>query len=234
VLTEQRTIAIELQRAMLPAVPEFDDVAIDAGYVPAQGGMSVGGDWFDVVDVDGDVAISVGDVAGHGLRAAAAMGQLRSAARSLALGGVAPVEALGQLDRFAGLIDGRPLATVLYAVMDRATGRLRYAAAGHPPPLVVRADGSTEFLEEGRSPLLGVDPLEPRPLGETTLAVGDTLIVFTDGLVERPDAPIDDSLAEMAQRAAAGDRAEALLAAVQEPRRDDAAVLCLSRRVGGS
>lgn len=227
-LDEQRTIALELQRSMLPDLPEFDGIAIDAGYVPAQGQMSVGGDWFDVVEMgDGRVAVSVGDVAGHGLRSAAIMGQLRSAVRSLALAREGPAEALVGLDRFISTIAGRPLATVVYATFDRASGRLRFAAAGHPPPLLARADGTTEYLEDGRSPLLGV-ATGARPEGEVTLQPGDTLILYTDGLVERPDASIDAGLDALARQVAAGARTEALLAGVEEPRRDDAAVLCLT------
>ncbi len=234
-LSEQREIAIRLQRSLLPDprdLPQPPGLTVHAGYTPAQGAMSVGGDWYDVVDMgDGRIALSVGDVAGHGLNAAAIMGQLRSAVRALALARHDPANALAQLDRFSSMLAGRPLATVFYAVLDPA-GLLRYAAAGHPPPLVVRADASTEFLEAGRSPLLGVDPVEPRPEGELTLGAGDVLIVYTDGLIERPEASIDVGLAALAERAGAwvGDCAaltESLLATVPEPRRDDAAVLCV-------
>jgi serine phosphatase RsbU (regulator of sigma subunit) len=228
-LAEQRTIALELQSSMLPDLPAIDGVDIDAGYVPAQGGMAVGGDWFDVVDMgDGRIGLSVGDVAGHGLQSAAIMGQLRSVVRSLALARDTPAEALVQLDRFIGTLTGRPLATVVYAIFERSTGRLRYAAAGHPPPLIVRADGTTEFLEDGRSPLLGVDDGRERPEGEVHLAPGDTLVIYTDGLVERPEIPIDDGLAALAVQVAAGARTAELLASVAEPRRDDVAVLCLT------
>jgi hypothetical protein len=230
-LTEQRAIALQLQNSLLPDLRIPDGLLAYAGYVPAQGAMSVGGDWYDLVDTGGGcVALSVGDVAGHGLAAAATMGKLRSATRAEALHTSSPIEALTGLDRFASYLDGRPLATVAYAVLDLRSGRLRYALAGHPPPLVVRADGTTELLEDGRSPLLGVTPLEPRAEAETTLAPGDTLVVFTDGLVERPESSIDDGLEKLAARAAAASGTpeqlvEALLAAVPEPRRDDAAVL---------
>jgi serine phosphatase RsbU (regulator of sigma subunit) len=236
-LAEQRSIALQLQRSLLPAVPGTPAVAVHASYTPAAGAMSVGGDWYDVVDLpDGRVALSVGDVAGHGLAAAAVMGQLRSAARMLALGRHEPADALERLDDFAQTIDGQPLATVIYAILEPETGRLRYACAGHPPPLLVRADGRTEFLKEGRSPLLGVDAVEPRPVGAVTLEPGDTLVCYTDGLVERPDRSIDEGLSELARTAAgaAADPqtlAERLLADVEEPRRDDAAVLAV-RLVG--
>jgi serine phosphatase RsbU (regulator of sigma subunit) len=244
-LEEQRTIAERLQRSLLPGVPARSAaVDVHATYAPAQGQMAVGGDWYDVVDLpDGRIALSVGDVAGHGLTAASAMGQLRSATRTLALGSHEPDEALAALDRFAMTLDGRPLATVVYAVLDPDTGQLRYSCAGHPPPLLVRANGRTEYLEGGRSPLLGVEAVQSRPVGEATLEPGDTLVCYTDGLIERPDRTIDDGLTDLAQQAAAVARdpsvlAEALLAGVEEPRRDDAAVLCLrlqpvSRPAGG-
>jgi serine phosphatase RsbU (regulator of sigma subunit) len=232
-LAQQQAIAVRLQQSLLP-VPTPASLQVHASYAPAQGAMAVGGDWYDVVELgDGRVALSVGDVAGHGLTAAAAMGQLRSAVRTLALGRAEPSTALEQLDRFAGRLDGRPLATVVFAVLDPATGILRYAIAGHPPPLVLRADGSTELLDDGRSPLLGVEPVDPREEGQTHLAAGDTLIFYTDGLVERPDSSIDAgirSLIERASAAAARDPetlAAALIDGVAEPRRDDTAVLCV-------
>jgi serine phosphatase RsbU (regulator of sigma subunit) len=228
-LTEQRTIALELQSSMLPELPHIEGISIDAGYVPAQGGMSVGGDWYDVVDMgDGRVAVSVGDVAGHGLQSAAIMGQLRSAVRALALARDTPAEALVQLDKFIATLTGRPLATVVYGTFDLETRELRYACAGHPPPLVVHGNRATMFLEDGRSPLLGVDDGRERPEGVYTLAPDDTLVIYTDGLVERPEIPIDEGLAELSRRVSSGARTAELLASVAEPRRDDVAVLCLS------
>jgi serine phosphatase RsbU (regulator of sigma subunit) len=230
-LTEQRAIALQLQNSMLPDLLVPDGLIAYAGYVPAQGAMSVGGDWYDLFDMGGGcVALSVGDVAGHGLTAAATMGQLRSATRAEALHSSSPVEALAGLARFASPLDGRPLATVAYAVLDLRTGDLSYALAGHPPPLLIRAGGHTELLEGGRSPLLGVAPLESRAQGSAKLAPGDTLVIYTDGLIERPDSTIDVGLADLARRASglADDPAvlgEALLGSVAEPRRDDAAVL---------
>jgi serine phosphatase RsbU (regulator of sigma subunit) len=220
-LSEQRAIALQLQHSMLPDLRVPKGLAAYAGYVPAQGAMSVGGDWYDLVDMgDGRVAFSVGDVAGHGLGAAATMGKLRSGTRAEALRFSSPAEALTGLDRFASFLDGRPLATVVYAVLDLTTGELRYALAGHPPPLILRADGTAELLEDGRSPLLGVEPPGPRPEGATTLRRGDTLIVYTDGLAAlAARAPgLGHEVAELG---------EALLAGVVEPRRDDAAVLVI-------
>jgi serine phosphatase RsbU (regulator of sigma subunit) len=240
-LVEQRDIALRLQRSLLPDVPTPERLEVHAAYAPAQGAMAIGGDWYDVVELpDGRAALSVGDVAGHGLPAASVMGQLRSAARTLALDSTSPADVLRRLDRFASMIDGRPLATVAYALIDPVTGLVRYALAGHPPPLLLRADGTTELLQQGRSPLLGVDPTEPRAEGEATLCPGDTLIVYTDGLVERPDSSIDAGIARLIDRAAAlaardpQTLADELIAGVQEPRRDDTAVLCVRLDPGQS
>lgn len=233
-LAEQRRIALVLQRSLLPDLIVPTGVAATAGYEPAQGETAVGGDWYDLVGTgDGKVAMSVGDVAGHGLAAAATMGKLRSATRSSALSITDPAKALAHLDRFAGLLDGRPLATVFYAVLDPTTGLLRYASAGHPPPVVLRADGTTELLEDGRSPLLGIGPDAPRrDQAEARLEPGDTLVLYTDGLVERPESSIDAGLAALVDLVRDigphPDRlAETLLASVPEPRRDDAAVLAV-------
>ena len=231
-LAQQREIAIRLQLSLLPELRAVEGISARAGYVPAQGEMAVGGDWYDLIDAgDGRVVLSVGDVAGHGLSAAVTMGKLRSAARSTALQRFAPADALVHLDRFTTYLDGRPLATVVFIVLDLATGRLTFSSAGHPPPLILRAGGAAEFLEGGRSSLLGIGPLVPdRGEATETLDPGDTLVLYTDGLVERPDSSIDAGLASLVERARAiGDDPERLVAglleAVEEPRRDDAAVL---------
>lgn len=234
VLAEQRRIALALQRSMLPELRVPHGVAAMVGYEPAQGETAIGGDWYDLVDtLDGRVVMSVGDVAGHGLAAAATMGKLRSATRSAALSITDPALALAHLDHFASALDGRPLATVFYAVLDPASGALRYASAGHPPPVILRRDGSTEFLEGGRSPLLGIGPDAPaRDQAESHMDPGDTLVLYTDGLVERPESSIDAGLAALVDLVRDigphPDRlVPTLLASVPEPRRDDAAVLAV-------
>ena len=234
VLAEQRRIALAIQRSLLPELKVPHGVAAMVGYEPASGETAVGGDWYDLVNtLDGRVAMSVGDVAGHGLAAATTMGKLRSATRSAALSITDPAQALEHLDCFASLLDGRPLATVFYAVLDPASGALHYANAGHPPPVVLRRDGSTELLEAGRSPLLGVGPDKvARSEAQTHLDPGDTLVLYTDGLVERPDSSIDAGVAALLDLVRdIGPHPErlapTLLASVPEPRRDDAAVLAI-------
>ncbi len=232
-LAEQSRIAAQLQRSMLPGLPSPEGAELEARYAPAQSELSVGGDWYDVVDLgEGRIAASIGDVAGHGLASAAVMGQLRSAIRTLSLSGHHPGVALTELDRFTALVDGRPLATVVQVVLDTRDGLLRYACAGHPSPLLVRADGRADFLDEGRSPLLGIAPGEARDEGVEVLLPGDTLVIYTDGLIERPDSSIDAGMERLRARAIElgtdpAALAEDLLAAVPEPRRDDVAILCL-------
>jgi anti-sigma regulatory factor (Ser/Thr protein kinase) len=183
-------VALALQLSMLPsALPEVDGLELSARYHPAVETLEVGGDWYDVVALpDGRVALAVGDVVGRGLRAATTMGQLRSALAALALSTESPALVLDGLERFARQVEGARLATVVYGVLDPAAGTLRYACAGHPPPLVLRPDGSTELLEDGRSPLLCALPARasgPRPEGTYLLAPGDRLLLYSDGLVER-------------------------------------------------
>ena len=232
-LEEQSKIAAQLQESMLPGLPKAKGAELQARYAPAQSELSVGGDWYDVVDLgEGRLAASIGDVAGHGLASAAVMGQLRSAIRTLSLSGHHPGVALTELDRFCALVDGRPLATVVQVLLDTRDGLLRYACAGHPAPLLLRNDGRADFLPDGRSPLLGIAPGEEREEGVTIMQPGDTLIIYTDGLIERPDSSIDAGMERLrAHVVELGTDPEALasglLEAVPEPRRDDVAILCV-------
>ncbi len=152
-----REVAVELQRSLLPTVDELPpSLAVAVRYTPAVDALAVGGDWYDVTYLDDErVAITVGDVVGHGVGAAAAMGQVRSAVRALALTTDGPAELLRRLDAFVETMGERGMCTVAYAVVDPAGGELRYACAGHPPPLVVSSDGAARYLEDGRSTPLG-------------------------------------------------------------------------------
>jgi serine phosphatase RsbU (regulator of sigma subunit) len=186
-------VAVTLQRAVL------GPTALPAGfavhYEPATGTLEVGGDWYDVVDLpDGQYGVVVGDVVGRGLAAAAVMGQLRSAGRALLLESRSPSHVLSALDRFAALVPGAAVSTVFCAVIDGDAGTLRYSSAGHPPAILVEADGRACFLEDaGSLPLAVQDDLE-RPEAEAVLTPGSTLLLYTDGLVERRDQVIDDGM----------------------------------------
>ena len=194
-----RDVALALQQSMLPTgLPDVPGLELTARYHPAVDSLEVGGDWYDVVPLpDGRVALVVGDVVGRGLEAATTMGKLRSALAALALSDESPARVLDGLERYARQVQGARLATVAYGVLDPVAGTLAYACAGHPPPLVVRADGGAEFLEDGRSPLLCALPpgsVGPRAEGRHELAPGDRLLLFSDGLVERRRESLDAGL----------------------------------------
>jgi serine phosphatase RsbU (regulator of sigma subunit) len=188
----EHRIALELQRSMLGRIDRIAAVPIGVSYRPAQVGQQVGGDWYDVIALPGDrVGLIVGDVAGHDLRATAAMGQLRSSLRAVAPFCPDAAELVDQADRFAAEIDGADYASMAYVVFDPRDGVLHYACAGHPPPLLVRGYGSADFLEAGRGPLLGGESRAPRRSARACLAPGDALVLYTDGLYERRDDPAD-------------------------------------------
>jgi GAF domain-containing protein/anti-sigma regulatory factor (Ser/Thr protein kinase) len=230
--------AMTLQRNLMPEGKGYAaNVDVDGRYLPATRGVHVGGDWYDIVDrPDGTVAFAVGDIAGHGLQAAAAMGQVRSAWRALALSMTEPSAILASLDRFATGVDGAFFSTILTLLLDPARNELRYASAGHPPALVIEPGGSTRFLEGGRSVPLGLPFDLPRPQANERLAAGSILVVYTDGLVERRDESLDrglERLAEIASRVRAGSLTEisdALLELVADDRHDDVALLTIGPR----
>ena len=196
-------VAVTLQRAVL------GPTALPAGfavhYEPATGTLEVGGDWYDVVDLpDGTYGVVVGDVVGRGLAAAAVMGQLRSAGRALLLESRSPGHVLSALDRFAALVPGAAVSTVFCAVIDPREGTLRYSSAGHPPAIVVGADGAARFLDAaGSLPLAVVEDLD-RPEADVVLAPGSTVLLYTDGLVERRDQGLDEGMARAAAVLAEG------------------------------
>jgi PAS domain S-box-containing protein len=203
----QKSVASTLQRSMLspqPATPV--DLNVAARYVPAVAELSVGGDWYDVVPLDdGRVAIAVGDIVGRGINAAAVMGQLRSALSALARTTESVVEAVARLDRFAHGIEGAKATTLLYGVVDPVANTLCFTSAGHPPALVVDARGNAQYLAGGRGwPLAVADPDRPRPEAVAELPPGSTIVLFTDGLVERRTEALEDGLARLAR--AAGSR----------------------------
>ncbi len=181
---QQRETALALQHAILgPAdLPHGFAVRYQAASRPLQ----VGGDWFDIVDLDdGRIALIVGDCVGHGLAAATVMGQMRSACRALLFDNPSPAAALAGMDRFAARLPGAQCTTAVCAVLNRETGELVYSSAGHPPPILVHADGSTRMLDDGHTIALGVRSNWPRPEARVTIPARSTLLLYTDGLVER-------------------------------------------------
>jgi signal transduction histidine kinase/DNA-binding response OmpR family regulator len=194
----ERSISHRLQLGLLgEELPPLADVEVLPAYRPGTATLEVGGDWYDAFALPGGrVALVVGDVVGHGLDAAITMGQLRGAVRALApLGG--PAQLLGHLDEFSGLISGASSATLAYAELDASRTRLRYACAGHPPPFVLARDGSSRYLWEGRSAPIASGLVTSREEASATIDDGDTLGLYTDGLVERRGAPLEGRLEQL-------------------------------------
>jgi PAS domain S-box-containing protein len=202
----QRTIAHVLQQSLLAAEPPQDPrFAVSSYYQPAVTSLDVGGDWHDTFCIgDGRLGVVVGDVVGRGIEAATAMGQLRSAARALAGAGFGPAEVLEHLDEFVGQLPRARLATVAYAELDLRAGRLRYASAGHPPMLLLAPGEPARLLWDGRSTPLGAR-LGPRggAVGEVDMRRDARLLLYTDGLIERGGASIDEGLDALARAAEA-------------------------------
>src|SRR5215218_818255 len=191
----EHRIAETLQRSLLPdRLPELPGVLLAARYVPASADMEVGGDWYDVVQLpNGQVGLAIGDVAGHGLRAASTMGQLRMGLRAYALEEPSPAKVVSRLDRLVSQLLESEIVTLVYLILDLDSGMVQLANAGHPPPLVVGPEGQTSYLEDGLGSPLGCG--DPEPV-ETSfrLVPGSTLLLFTDGLVEKRGVSIEEGL----------------------------------------
>jgi serine phosphatase RsbU (regulator of sigma subunit)/anti-sigma regulatory factor (Ser/Thr protein kinase) len=191
---QQRETALALQRAILG--PSRLPPGFAARYEPANRPLEVGGDWYDAVELpDGRIGIVVGDGVGHGLEAATVMGQLRSACRALLLQDASPAQTLSAMDRFAALIPGAFCSTVFCGILDRDAGRLTYSSAGHPPGILAHPDGRVELLSEGRSFPLAVRGEARRTEATCSLPGRSTLLLYTDGLVERRRVSIDVGIA---------------------------------------
>ena len=193
-----RGIVAELQEALLPtALPVLPRARIAARYLVAGQEQAAGGDWFDAIPLDGGaVALVVGDVVGHGLSASAAMGQLRAVLAEL----LAAEDDLGRVlrrtDAFAARMPSLRAATLVLVVLDPAAGTLRYTTCGHPPPLVIGVDGKARYLKGTGTGPLGTG--SPPVLASSALAPGELVLLYSDGLVERPDQTIAEGMAELA------------------------------------
>lgn len=193
-----RETSLTLQRAMLPPVQPPPGFTVR--YEPAVPPLEIGGDWYDVLPIgEHHIGIVVGDCVGRGLPAAAIMGQLRSSARALLINRAEPAVLLDQLDSAASLIPNAYCTTVFLAILDTETGALQYSNAGHMPAVLVGPEPSkTTLLTEAASVPLAVRRNEPRPQATQVLPPGSTLMLFTDGLVERKHESIDDGIARAA------------------------------------
>jgi PAS domain S-box-containing protein len=188
-----REASSTLQRTMMPTTKP--PVGFAVRYEPAASPLEIGGDWYDVLAVgDHQVGIVVGDCVGSGLSAAAVMGQLRSSARVLLVNGASPGRLLDELDSAAALIAGAYCTTVFVGIVDADTGQMAYSSAGHIPALLATPGGSVESLTGATSVPLAVQKTGPRPEAWTVLPPGSTLMLYTDGLVERREELVDNGI----------------------------------------
>jgi CHASE3 domain sensor protein/anti-sigma regulatory factor (Ser/Thr protein kinase) len=233
---KERGVAETLQRSLLPeTLPVLPRAVLAARYLPAELSVEVGGDWYDVIELpNASVVLAIGDVVGHGVRAAAGMGQLKSALRAYVLEGHGPAEALDRLKNMIRTTSGGGMVgTLLVAVFDPQTGTLRYASAGHPPALVRSPDGAVRYLADGRTTPLAVGFHAARE-AETTLVPGSLLLLYTDGLVERRSEGLDAGLERLERAVATGpadveELLDHLVASLrgEGPSSDDSALLAM-------
>ncbi|MER7769099.1 SpoIIE family protein phosphatase [Kitasatospora sp. NPDC096140] len=239
-LTAERDLAARLQNTLLPVpqqVLHLADLTVDIAYQPVQEGLNLGGDWYSAIELpDGSSLFVVGDVAGHGLDAVAAMALLRFTAKGMAITGTPLPTVLDGLNTLLLHTTERTCdtATMIMAVYQPATSRLTWVRAGHPPPLLLRR-GEARFLPPPAGILLGATTTPRYAAATLDLLPGDHLLLYTDGLVERPNEPIDEGLARLARTAAAhADTPRFLDGLVRalvapEARRDDICALHISR-----
>ncbi|WP_236648422.1 SpoIIE family protein phosphatase [Micromonospora sicca] len=231
----EHRIATTLQHSLLPrTLPQLPGAMVASRYLPGSADVEVGGDWYDVIGAaDDEVVLVIGDVVGKGVRAAAAMGQLRNALRAYVLEGFDPGQALTRLNRLVGSTEHGSFATVVCLRFSPRTGRLRYASAGHPAPLLIRGDDAALLHDRALGPPIGAVPEAAYRTVEGELAPGDRLLLYTDGLIEDRELGLDAALDQLRLDAASpGEHVADLVDAVVErvaerPRHDDVAVLAL-------
>ncbi len=232
---EEHRIAVTLQRSLLQSrLPDVPGLELAMRYEPASAQTEVGGDFYELTVLDGRLLVAIGDVAGHSLHAATVMAEVRHAVRAYAVEGHPPGTVLSLVNRFMRTVLPADSATICLLTIDPATGSVRLASAGHLPPLLHTAEG-VSFLQP-RGPLLGINAPRPPDL-EFVLPPGGTLVLYTDGLVERRDADIDVGLTALALAAGSMEAdldtfCRRLLTQLggAGPQADDIAVVALRRR----
>ena len=229
--------AVTLQRSLLPqSLPEVGGLRLATRYEPAAAGLEVGGDWYEVVlREDGQVGVTIGDVAGRGIRAASVMGHVRQALRAYVLEGHGPGEAVGRLNRLMRESERPEMVTLFHLLLDPASGEATYVRAGHPPAVILRDNGDTETLMgEGAVPV-GILDDPAYPSNPVRIPPRSLLLLYTDGLIERRSHDLDVGLARLRRLLAEGPRdAEGCLDWLAEQLRadevpDDVAMLAVSR-----
>lgn len=206
---EVEHVAERLQRSLLPDLPRLDGLTTAARYLPSGTAAQVGGDWYDLFPLPGGPnALIVGDVVGHDLHAAISMSQLRNMLRGIACDRQEPPESIiRRIDTAATTLYPGTYATCIYAVLrdepQEGTRHLDYTSAGHPPPLLITPDGEARYLEDGHGPLLGINPHVTRTSATETLPDQATILLYTDGLIERRGETLDHGLTRLRRDAAA-------------------------------
>jgi serine phosphatase RsbU (regulator of sigma subunit) len=226
---QEHAVADTLQRSLLPVLPEIPGIRAAAHYVSASTAADVGGDFYDLLALpDGSIGMVIGDVVGHDVAAAAAMGHLRGLIRACVWDAedADPASVLTRVDRLVQGLHVAPMATLVYAraVPPAVTGgpwQVHVANAGHPPLMLRAPDGAVRLLDGVTGLLVGVDAGAPRRTVDVEVPAGSTLIAYTDGLIERPGTDLDEGIAELRARLAAA------------PRGADPALLC-DVAVGGT
>jgi serine phosphatase RsbU (regulator of sigma subunit)/anti-sigma regulatory factor (Ser/Thr protein kinase) len=234
--TREHNAVVALQRSLLPRqLPDIPGMEFAARYLPATSEVDVGGDWYDAISLgDGSVGLVIGDVAGHGIEAAAIMGQFRNALRAYALEGRGPGAVVERLNRLTRTFEQHDMATLVYGEFDAGTSNMRFVRAGHPPPLVRRPDGRVTSVDGRGSLPVGVSPNARYEAATLEITPHTTLLLYTDGLVERRGETLEDGITRLVRvLEEAPESLEALCdhvidtAAPDPERADDIAVLAL-------
>ena len=234
--TQEHHAVVTLQQSLLPRqLPDIHGMEFAARYLPATSELDVGGDWYDAIALgDGNVGLVIGDVAGHGLDAAAVMGQFRNALRAYALDGRGPAAAVERLNRLTRTFEQNDMATLVYGEFDASSNNMSFVRAGHPPPLLRGPDGRVTAVNGQGSLPVGVSPSAHYEASVVELTPATTMLLYTDGLVERRGEALEDGIARLQRILAdAPDSLEALCdhvieaAAPDRERADDIALLAL-------
>jgi len=235
-LLRERTISRTLQQSLLPErLPTYDHLRTTAWHRAAERDLMIGGDWYDVIDTETGIWLVIGDVAGHGVVAAAQASQLRHSLRVYAHEGFGLSDVVRRVNELVMTTELTEFATVCVARIDHDGARAEVVRAGHPPPLFVPAGGRPRLFEESRGPVLGIDA-GGHEVVTTELARGDRLVLYTDGLIERPGESLDSGFARLIEAAEGFGDLEALRAGLVErlvdvaALRDDVALLLAERR----